>query len=629
MQKLSVSIVVISAFVIAGCVSESTYVGSDRPVQQRQVENTEAARTRMSLGLNYLQRGENAQAIFNLERARVMAPQLPEVYNALAYYYQSVGEHQQAEDAYKQALARDPDNADTYNNYGAFLCQIDKYEEAERLLLTAIRRPGYMRVSESYENLAMCMLQQNNFSRAHQYLESAVIHSSNRISSLLNLSAIEYAMGNHQAARQHLTRIQRLGHVSANTSLLTYLIAEKELDDGVMQTSRELLLQVYPDSDAAQLMLQDKLEQTEYEQLRERYKQYLLSQIELPAESEQAQEHTASSQPQIRIVRRTGNSNQAVTRSESLAQTSRQSEPSSGPGPSDRATRSTPVRSESVPAHETTDIAASLAAAAQLNTELTLPLPVVAAAEVATAVESSAPDAVSAESADEKSQQSAQQTANERPDVSLTLPVIQPEFELPVMLPDEFISEPSIGVELKADHVVNDSSQDMASSTGTTEIVDDINLGGNEAELHWLEAATEDASLHSSVANVEPERAEPVPYHIVRQGESLFSISVHYNIRLERLQQWNHLTPEAVIRSGQRLWLAEAPTELQDEPVRPTVERPEFHVVAQGDTLFSISMMYNVRLSRLLQWNNLTEQSRVYVGQQIYLDDPANLHYDD
>ncbi|MCH8537906.1 MAG: type IV pilus biogenesis/stability protein PilW [Alkalimonas sp.] len=622
MQKLSVSIVVMSAFVIAGCVSESTYVGSDRPVQQRQVDNTEAARTRMSLGLNYLQRGENAQAIFNLERARVMAPQLPEVYNALAYYYQSVGEHQQAEDAYKQALARDADNADTYNNYGAFLCQIDKYEEAERLLLTAIRRPGYMRVSESYENLAMCMLQQNNFSRAHRYLESAVIHSSNRISSLLNLSALEYAMGNHQAARQQLTRIQRLGHVSANTSLLTYLIAEKELNEEVMKTSRELLLQVYPDSEPAQLMLQDKLEQTEYEQLRERYKQYLLSQIELPAEPDQAENKPTSSQPQIRIVRKTGSSNQPARRSESLTQASRQVESRSDSSTNESTSRSTPVRSEPVPAHETTDIAASLAAAAQLTTALTQPFVTTAEPDEDTSATYSASEVPSTEPFDESNEPSARQPSQTQPELTAA------ESPLSSTTAEHSASEPTTRVELQSDDVVNDSSPQMASSTGPTESHDDLALEGNEAEQLNPGEFTEHTRLDEAAAVVDPEQAEAVPYHIVQQGESLFSISVAYNIRLERLQQWNHLTPEAVIRSGQRLWLAEAPKELPTETVLPAVERPEFHVVARGDTLFSISMMYNVRLSRLLQWNNLTERSRVYVGQQIYLDDPANLNYD-
>ncbi|MDP4537701.1 type IV pilus biogenesis/stability protein PilW [Alkalimonas collagenimarina] len=604
MQKLSVSIVVMSAFVLSGCVSESTYVGSDRPVQQRQVDNTEAARTRMSLGLNYLQRGENAQAIYNLERARVMAPQLPEVYNALAYYYQSVGENEQAESAYKQSLARDADNADTYNNYGAFLCQIDKYEEAERLLLNAIRRPGYMRVSESYENLALCMLQQNSFGRAHQYLEASVVHSSNRISSLLNLAALEYAMGNNQAARQHLTRIQRLGHVSANTSLLSYLIADKELNEEAMKASRELLLQVYPDSEPAQLMLQHKLDQTEYEQLRERYKQYLISQIDLPAESEPAQSNTSSSQPQIRIVRKTSSADpQTATRSESLA---RPSQPSVATA---AEATTAPVRPE--PAHEATDIAASLAMFSPVQTAPRQP-------------------SVSSTSGNTPSDQhltaETKTTEAPKPQYSSSEQPSRSAEQLDAARSEESFSEQAALVELQTDAVVHDSSPQTDRYDSETESMHLADVESTEAELPT--AMDAEAVSRTEFSEVVSQR-QSVPQHIVQQGESLFSISVQYNIRLERLQQWNNLTPEAVIRSGQRLWLAEAPAELLNEPEIAAIERPDFHVVARGDTLFSISMLYNVRLSRLLYWNNLTDQSRVYVGQQIYLSDPATINHDD
>lgn len=633
MQILSVSIVVISAFVLSGCVSESTYVGSDRPVQQRQVNNTEAARTRMSLGLNYLQRGENAQAIYNLERARVMAPQLPEVYNALAYYYQSVGENQQAEAAYQQALAREDNNADTYNNYGAFLCQIEKYDEAERLLLAAIRRPGYMRVSESYENLAMCQLVQNNFGRAHHYFEASVLHSSNRISSLLNLSALEYAMGNHQTARAHLTRIQRLGHVSANTSLLSYLIAAKELNQEIMESSRELLLQVYPDSEPARLMLQRKLDQTEYEQLRERYKKHLIAQIELPAGAEHEKAAAAlSPQPQIRIVRKTApTTTNSMRRSESLAHPAvhlsselnlpEQNPPEHSSASADELLK-TPIPSEL--AHEASDSAASLAYRSSLTPARGRP-------DTHTA---------SKESVELASRYDAS------PSLAVKLPELpSPQLNISKQVTGHSVSGQATLIELPTGVVVNQSDDfvDHAASrseyTDATEYTETVSASAvDEVQpghaLIALDAQynadtvlldNEDAQDNSSTALLE----NVVAQHIVQQGESLFSISVQHNIRLDRLQQWNNLTPEAVIRSDQRLWLAEAPEEWQNQPAPSVNERPNVHVVVNGDTLFSISMLYNVRLSRLLHWNNLTEQSRVYIGQHVLLNDPADVNYDD
>ncbi len=604
MQKLSVSMVVVSALVLSGCVSESTYVGSDRPVQQRQVDNTEAARTRMSLGLNYLQRGENAQAIFNLERARALAPQLPEVYNALAFYYQNVNEPEQAEAAYKQALARDPDNADTYNNYGAFLCQQGKYDEAEHLLLTAIRRPGYMRVSESYENLALCQLQQNNFSRAQRYLESAVLHSGNRISSLLNLAGLDYAMGNHQRSRQHLTRIQRLGHVSADSILLSYLLADKELDEDTQQNSRELLLQVYPDSDAARLLRQNRLQDSEFEQLRERYKQYLIANLEMP---ESAPERTAEpEQPQIRIVRRQSAQTESTPaiRSESLARTrpdSRAVEPVQSP----RETAQ-----DALARHETSSIAASLSQPQPLP-EASTALPQraeVVATEPATL--SFEPEVLS----DTELRQRMQQSMNALLD-SQPLPMVTPFSEL---------TSDVDGLAAESETVENGTA--ALNSDISTELYTQESVHSEVSENSSVQSAP--ASHESISRHAETMQFEEPPYHKVQAGESLFAISMQYNIRLERLQQWNRLSPGDSIRVGRRLWLAEPPPESERVVTVAEVVRPDYHIIAEGDTLFSISMRYNVRLARLLEWNNLTERSRVYLGQRIYLIDPAQLTHD-
>ncbi|MEE2000990.1 type IV pilus biogenesis/stability protein PilW [Alkalimonas sp. MEB108] len=599
MQKLSVSMVVMSALVLSGCVSESTYVGSERPVQQRQVDNTEAARTRMSLGLNYLQRGENAQAIFNLERARALAPQLPEVYNALAFYYQNVNEPVQAEAAFKQALARDPDNADTYNNYGAFLCQQGKYDEAEHLLLSAIRRPGYMRVSESYENLALCQLQQNNFSRAQRYLESAVLHSGNRISSLLNLAGLDYAMGNHQRARQHLTRIQRLGHVSANTSLLSYLIADKELDSETQRTARELLLQVYPDSEAARLMRQERLQDSEYEQLRERYKQYLISNLDLPEPA--TQQETATEQPQIRIVRRNEprSEPEAPRQSQSLTRTAQRAVPEAEPRPVSR----------------TADIQPEPEAEAQL----------VADKASFAADRLVSPEVIAAPIWSAPKPEPRQEPEQTRPPVLELEPFALPAFHFDV---DPTVAEPgrtesaAEATEAYAAEIISEQSLD-------TELLAAASVHSPDAEPESQELPEKNLQTEAIAPVAGPSESADVAYHIVQQGESLFAISMRYNLRLERLQQWNQLSPGATIRAGQRLWLAEPPLEVIVAPSEVTVERPDTHVVAEGDTLFNISMRYNIRLTRLLHWNNLTERSRVYVGQRIYLKDPAELIHDD
>ncbi len=281
-----------------GCVSESTIVDSKRQ-GERQTDNKQIARTRLSLGLNYLQRGETSQARFNLEKARELAPDLPEVSNALAYYYQQVGEFEQAEDAYREALRKDHDNADTYNNFGAFLCQIKKFDEAEALLTAAVKRPGYLRVAESYENLALCEVSRNNFDKYQNYLEQALRHNGVKHSIVYHLALLSYAKGDMAQARVWQKRLQQLGQVSPQATLLRYMIAYQLEDKTEQQAAEKFMLSVYPTSAETAWMLSANFAESEPEKLRQQYKASLLGMnvAELTAAA-------PAVSPKIKIVKR-------------------------------------------------------------------------------------------------------------------------------------------------------------------------------------------------------------------------------------------------------------------------------------------------------------------------------------
>lgn len=288
-------------FTVVGCVSEQTVVEGTRGGQS-DVGSDQQARTRMSLGLTYLQRGDNEQAIFNLEKAKELAPDMPEIWNALAYYYQQVDEFDLAEDAYRTALRKDDNNADTYNNFGAFLCQHGKYKEAEDLLLAAVKRPGYIRVADSYENLAYCALDQNDFAKYKQYLLNAVKHSTSRQTTVYNLAALEYAMGNMEEAKKWQTRLQNLGQVSATATLLRYLIAYRTGDSVEQQTAEKFLVSVYPTSKETGMVLAGDFRESEPDKLRQRFKSSLMGQAQV-AEVPAVAPVVA---PKVKIVRRKG-----------------------------------------------------------------------------------------------------------------------------------------------------------------------------------------------------------------------------------------------------------------------------------------------------------------------------------
>lgn len=587
-QKFFIGIALSSVLALAGCVSEQSYVGSDKPVSDRSFDNIEAARTRISLGLNYLRRGDTSQAKYNLERARSFAPNSAEVHSALAYYYQSVGEDKQAEEYFRLAIQKDANYADAYNNYGAFLCQLHRYEEAEQLLLKAISRPGYIRVAESYENLALCQLQQNNFGKAKSYLDSSVSHNTTRITSLTMQAGLSYAMGDNRAAKSQLDRIARLGRVSARTVLLSYLIAEKNGDRDTMQSAEQLLLTLYTDTPETRLLLQGRLADSEFEQLRERYKDSLMANIVLPDESAKQQVTPPPvDNPKLKIVKRK------------------------------TAEADTQV----------------VAVAAQKPVKKATPIP-------------SAPSSVLASPA-QALNNSTSAIAGSLTQNSAALTTAAPP---PVSLPQETITAQVPAVETEAaPEVVTMANENESEENQAIEQVQPAALAQERQPEPLTQAGQESQPRQESqpqqVTQAEPATvttvAEPTsadvaqsgaPFHIVEEAESLYTISVKHNILLQRLMQWNQLTPASVIKTGQKIWLAEvSPEQLQEAQAssRPAVVQQQpsspYHQVASGETMFAISYRYNIRLDRFLSWNNLTEQSRLKVGQQVYIIDPASI----
>lgn len=618
-QKVLFGISLCSLLVLTGCVSEQTYVGSDKPVSDRTFDNIEAARTRISLGLNYLRRGDTSQAKYNLERARSFAPNSAEVHSALAYYYQSVGENKQAEEYFRLAIQKDANYADAYNNYGAFLCQLERYDEAEQLLLKAISRPGYIRVAESYENLALCQLQQNNFNKAKGYLDSSTSHNTTRITSLTMSAGLSYAMGDNRGAKALLDRIQRLGRVSARTVLLSYLIAEKNGDQETLRNAEQLLLTLYTDTPETRLLLQKRLQDSEFEQLRERYKDSLMANIVLPDEDAEKPELPASPlpNPKLKVVKRkTASDNTAPE--QSMANTA----PDSSVAELHNATSAIAGSL----AAQTTAVISPATAVAALPTETELQQ---AAAQMAATTEPEpiAAQPVKAVAADDAATLVATQAPATQSEVTQSDTAATEAETVPT---EAELTETALAEMAQSET----TPTEMAAVEALTVEVTQSNTAHTEAAQTETAETEATATEIASQEQVQTAPAADTAFHIVQAAESLYAISVKHNIRLQRLMQWNQLSPDSVIKTGQKIWLGPVSEEElnRGEVQQPALAQREqaaavqpYHVVAAGETMFGISYRYNVRLSSFMAWNNLTEQSTLQVGQQVYVVDPASV----
>ncbi|EWH12346.1 type IV pilus biogenesis/stability protein PilW [Catenovulum agarivorans DS-2] len=252
-------IITISAALIAGCVSQKTYVGSDKPVVEKQSTPVEAAKNRIALGLTYLKKGNAAQAKFNLDKALGFAPDLPEAHYSLAYYYQVVGEIEKADAAYKRVVSLDRKNGDALNNYGAFLCQQGKYQQAKEHFLQAVAIDSYIRVAQTYENLGLCLYdsgEEKYRDEVEKYLISALGYNARLPKSLSTLVELNLANNNLQAAYGYVKKLELLQQNNPATIYRAYQLAEQLGDHkGASSYARRLFID-FPKSPQTQQLRQ-------------------------------------------------------------------------------------------------------------------------------------------------------------------------------------------------------------------------------------------------------------------------------------------------------------------------------------------------------------------------------------
>ncbi|MEP0713682.1 MAG: LysM peptidoglycan-binding domain-containing protein, partial [Algoriphagus sp.] len=147
-----------------------------------------------------------------------------------------------------------------------------------------------------------------------------------------------------------------------------------------------------------------------------------------------------------------------------------------------------------------------------------------------------------------------------------------------------------------------------------------------------------------------------VATHIVRPGETLWSISQKYGIKLSALKSKNRIRRDSELKAGMVLNLQEhrkrgeeipmvkttAPTPTKQASVTPTpaptsnqvtVNNPPqntstttnsrlIHTVSSGETLFAISKKYGVTVNQLKDWNTIGSQNIISIGQKLVIFQP-------
>ncbi len=106
-------------------------------------------------------------------------------------------------------------------------------------------------------------------------------------------------------------------------------------------------------------------------------------------------------------------------------------------------------------------------------------------------------------------------------------------------------------------------------------------------------------------------------YHIVRSGDTLYSISQKYSIPLEQLKLYNNLDSDRIF-VGQKIYLTPSISAKNEYVTERSIPESGYHIVQRGETVYRISKIYNLEIMDILEYNNL-ETFDIKVDQKIWL----------
>ena len=574
-------VLLITSLALISCVTEQTFVDSKKQVRSLEFDKEDAAKTRLVLGLSYLENGRFEQAKFNLEKALEFGPKRADVNYSLGYYYQMVGEVEVAEDYYLEAISLEPKNPDTLNNYGTFLCNLGQVEKAEKYFQKAINISKYTRAAESYENMAICALGNEQLQKAENYFEMSFKHNPSRANNLLSLAGIKYGSGDLVAALDFYGRYLRLNQLTARGLLLGYILENKRgrLSEANKYSSR--LTSEFNNSREALYFTTAQVQNSEFEQLRKKYKT-LNQSSEKPA-------------PKIRITRKS-------------------SKQRDGSAPTDSNQAAGLVATGALAKSEQT-LVSSLEVAKVLRQKVEMfsaPLTDTEAIDIPQQKQKAI--ALSKESPlpQEKvllHQVSANELVNDRAETAkgkLYLSFQLPELTVPShkVLEGESLYGVSVAFNVKL---------------------------GNLNKWNRLDGKEPSAGQVLYVA-------DPNPIVTVEQDMLLSQLANRHRVKLSALMQWNQQESDGWVKSGSRViildpavYLASGASRNDGELVEAESEflainiahiRLPTHKVQPNEFLYKISRKYNIKIDALMRWNRLKAAADIKAGRVIYLTNP-------
>ena len=112
--------------------------------------------------------------------------------------------------------------------------------------------------------------------------------------------------------------------------------------------------------------------------------------------------------------------------------------------------------------------------------------------------------------------------------------------------------------------------------------------------------------------------------HIVRPGQSLWSISKHYGVSTRALAKWNGIAPIDTLSVGQKLVVWRKSKLAQTVSISQTKPSNSVHAlrytVRKGDSLYLIASRFNIKVADIKRWNRVGKYLQPGQKLKLYVD---------
>ena len=112
--------------------------------------------------------------------------------------------------------------------------------------------------------------------------------------------------------------------------------------------------------------------------------------------------------------------------------------------------------------------------------------------------------------------------------------------------------------------------------------------------------------------------------YTVTEGDNLWDISRLYNVRVQDISAWNKISTKKPLRLGEKLTIWQN-TKIVKVAVASKGLDSTKHKVVEGDNLWDIGKKYNISANDIINWNHLKKKSVLSLGQVLTIKKPLKV----